>query len=137
MVSFMPVLLMRSKMGQTSSTVRSVIVTNNLTWIDNLITGSGNDLGDPGHKNYKLPYVQDYLASVGRRKCEANSIVVVPQMGRKLCEDSIQKFLGKDALKRFERKRERVKEKMDEVLDLSGAGEHIRNAIELLDNYEE
>ncbi len=51
---------------------------NKLTWIDNLITGSGNNLASPKHPNYNLPYLQNYLKKVGARKCEANSVVVVP-----------------------------------------------------------
>jgi hypothetical protein len=34
------------------------IEANNLTWIENLITGSGGNLADPGHPNFHLPYVQ-------------------------------------------------------------------------------
>lgn len=113
------------------------IIKNKLTWIDNLITGSGKDLGDAGHPNHDLPYVQNYLDTVGRRKCEANSIVVIPEMGRELCEKSIQKFLGKDAEKRFKNKRKKVKEDIDELLAASGAGSSIREAIEQLNNYEE
>ncbi|TIT17322.1 MAG: hypothetical protein E5W70_32265, partial [Mesorhizobium sp.] len=42
-----------------------------LPWIENLETGSGKDLGDPGHPDHRKPYVQNYIASQGRRKVEA------------------------------------------------------------------
>lgn len=113
------------------------IKANKLTWIDNLITGAGKDLGSAGHPNHGLPYVQTYLSKVGRRKCEANSLVVIPEMGRRLCEKTLLGYLGADAEKRFRRKREQVKERIDAVLKDSGAGKHIRQAIELLDGFEE
>ncbi len=46
-----------------------------LPWIENLETGSGKDLGDPGHPDHRKPYVQNYIASQGRRKVEANALV--------------------------------------------------------------
>lgn len=109
---------------------------NNLTWIDNLITGSGKDLGDRAHPNHGLPYVQTYLARIGRRKCEANSIVVIPEMGRRLCEQTILRILGRDADERFERKRRQVRERIDAVLERSKAGGHIRRAIAALDKFD-
>ncbi|RWM34219.1 MAG: hypothetical protein EOR77_14530 [Mesorhizobium sp.] len=47
-----------------------------LPWIENLETGSGKDLGDPGHPYHRKPYVQNYIASQGRRKVEANALVI-------------------------------------------------------------
>lgn len=91
------------------------IVDNNLTWIDNLITGSKKNLADPRHKNYHMAYVQQYLNTVGVRKCEANAIVKNAAMGRKLCKGAIEGFLDDGttdspdyALDRFRKKRERV-----------------------------
>lgn len=50
---------------------------HNLSWINNLITGSKRDLGSPSHKNFKMPYVQEYIKKFGIRKCEANAIVTM------------------------------------------------------------
>lgn len=89
------------------------IIKNNFTWIDNLITGNTNkimDLGDPSHKNHKLPYVQEYLKKVGRRKCEANVLVTKPEEGRIMCEEAIVNVLGNGAKQRFADKRAKVKE---------------------------
>lgn len=106
---------------------------NKLTWIDNLITGSGNDLGSKSHPNHELPYVQNYLDRVGRRKCEANSIVVIPEMGRRLCEETIQRFLGRDAEERFDGKTDLARRRIDKVLEDSGAGKSIQKAIKQLE----
>lgn len=110
------------------------IISNNLTWIDNLITGSGKDLGSSSHPNHGLPYVKSYLRKVGRRKCEANSVVVIPEMGRRLCESTILGYLGADAEARFDRKVELVAERIQAELEESGAGEHLREAMDLLEN---
>lgn len=112
------------------------ILANQLTWIDNLITGSGKDLGSSQHPNHNLPYLQSYLKKVGRRKCEANSIVVVPEMGRRLCRETILTHLGDDAEERFDRKTAQTKERIDEALEDSGAGKHVRKAIDLLKKYD-
>lgn len=108
------------------------IVRNRLTWIDNLITGSGRDLGSKDHPNYRLPYLQSYLRKVGRKKCEANSIVIVPEMGRRLCEEIIFEYLGEDAEARFEAKAEEARQRIDEVLETTGAGKLIRRAVKAL-----
>jgi hypothetical protein len=87
------------------------------TWIDNLITGSGLNLASPGHKNYKLRYVQDYLGNYGARKCEANAIVTTPDDARDLVRDAIETIVGFDAQDRFAEKRRRVEERYAELLE--------------------
>lgn len=65
---------------------------HNLTWIDNLQTGSGKN----ADKNN--PIVQKYIAKYGERKVEANAIVIIPEEARTLCREAIEQFLGSDAL---------------------------------------
>jgi hypothetical protein len=77
---------------------------NRLTWIDNLITGSGGNLADPKHNDHDKPYVQDYLREFGARKVEANALVVKPEAGRKLCLDAILRYVPADAVEEFEAK---------------------------------
>jgi hypothetical protein len=59
---------------------KDFIDANNLTWIDNLETSSGRRLDDPNHNDHYKDYVQEYLRKFGARKCEANALVVVPEM---------------------------------------------------------
>jgi hypothetical protein len=107
------------------------IEANNLTWIDNLETSSGKDLSKSyycyncrlqHHEgilrcrkcNRKLyvqpPFVREYVARYGVRKCEANALVVAPTQGRRLAEDAIVRYLGLDSISRFEAKRSKVRE---------------------------
>lgn len=100
------------------------IMRNNLTWIDNLITGSKGCLAEEingkivqgrtkqgrPHPNFHLPYVQAYLRKVGVRKCEANAIVKTPMNARILCRASIEAYLGVDALSRFEDIRQEIRD---------------------------
>lgn len=118
------------------------IVNNNLTWIDNLHTGAKKPcsqcggpkrLDDPHHPNYKLPYVQDYLRTVGARKCEANALVVNPTAGRQLCREAIERYVGFGARTRFADKRQAVKAQIDEFCDTTGVGAAIRDAIDQID----
>ena len=74
------------------------IIGNNLTWIDNLVTGldskkGTNDLSNPKHPDHYKEYVQNYLKQYGARKVEANAIVIVPEIGRALCEATINKYI--------------------------------------------
>jgi len=93
------------------------IVKNNLSWIENLITGSGKNLANPNHNNHNLPYVQEYLKSVGIRKCEANALVVKPEEGKQLCIDTIEHYLDHDAINRFKDKRLVIKQEISDYLE--------------------
>lgn len=93
------------------------IIQNRLTWIDNLITGSGKNLASPAHKNNKMQYVQHYIKTVGIRKCEANSIVTNPRNARDLCRQAIEKYLGADAEERFLQKRDAIRVEFKNFLD--------------------
>ncbi|HEY5124852.1 MAG TPA: hypothetical protein VIK14_14065 [Ignavibacteria bacterium] len=110
------------------------IYEHNLTWIDNLITGSGKNLASPAHKNFKMPYVQEYIKEFGARKCEANAIVPMPREARFLVENTIISFLGDDALSRFDKKMEEVKNEMDKIRLKTGLKETIERAIQLIDD---
>jgi hypothetical protein len=77
------------------------IVENNLTWIDNLETGSRKRLDDPRHPDHRKDYVQDYLKKYGVRKVEANALVVRPEAGRDLCRQTILKYVNCDAINNF------------------------------------
>ncbi len=92
------------------------ITENGYTWIDNLITGSGKNLASPQHPNFKLPYVQNYLSTIGPRKCEANAIVTTPDEARDLCREAIENIVGDGARDRFAVKRAEVKERYAELL---------------------
>ncbi|MBK1619826.1 hypothetical protein CKO42_15520 [Lamprobacter modestohalophilus] len=70
---------------------------HNLSWIDNLKTGSGKDLADPRHKDHKQPYVQNYLREFGARKVEANALVTRPEAGRALCKKAVCQYIDADA----------------------------------------
>jgi hypothetical protein len=73
------------------------ITKHNLTWIDNLDTGSGRSLADPKHKDHNAEYVQSYLREFGVHKVEANALVVRPDAGRELCKQAILQYLPEDA----------------------------------------
>jgi hypothetical protein len=108
-----------------------------LTWIDNLITGSGLDLASKDHRNHHMPYLQRYLETVGERKCEANSIVIKPELGEQLCERAILGYLGEDAEERFEARAEEVRNEIERVLEESGARGLVESAIEALKDHAE
>lgn len=108
------------------------IIGHNLTWIDNLITSSGKDLAGPSHRNHHLPYVQNYLKQFGPKKCEANALVIIPDEARKLCKAAIEKYLGNDALKRFDAKRQEVCDNLDEFKRRTGLDKTIMNVIKAI-----
>jgi len=90
---------------------------NDLTWIDGLETISGKDLANPNHAFYKKNTydIQGYIEKYGKRKCEANAVVVVPQLGRQILVDAIEKYVGVDAWDNY---RAEIAEKQEEVREL-------------------
>lgn len=113
------------------------ITSQGYTWIDNLITGSGKNLADPRHPNFKLRYVQDYLRDIGERKCEANAIVTTPDAARQLVREAIEEIVGDEALDRFEAKREEVERRYAELLEKTGLKNPLRAVIRSADEGDE
>src|SRR5262245_20813604 len=77
-----------------------------LSWTNNLITSSGEDLANPKHNDHHKPYVQDYIRKFDVRKVEANALVVRPEAGRRLCLNAIRRYIPDDLLSDFETRRE-------------------------------
>lgn len=97
---------------------------NNLTWIDNLITGSGQNLANPAHPHHYHDYVQNYISEYGERKCEANAIVRNPDSARQLFINAVEKYLGEGAFSDYKERIEndrayarRILKEQDGVLD--------------------
>lgn len=110
------------------------IIANNLSWIENLITGSGKDLASPSHRNHYLDYVQSYLREIGKRKCEANALVVAPTQGRLLCREAIENYVGQDAVDRFKGRWQIVSDKMESVRVNSGLRDSIEETVRMIKN---
>ena len=87
-----------------------------LTWIDNLETSSGGQLDDADHADHSKSYVQDYIAKFGVRKCEANALVVEPEVGRQLCRDAILQYVPANAVERYGRRLSRVRNQLRQAL---------------------
>jgi hypothetical protein len=69
------------------------IEANQLSWIENLETSSGESLWDPQRPERSPLYVRNYVEKYGARKVEANALVVAPEAGRQLCRDAIEHYL--------------------------------------------
>ena len=122
------------------------IEANNLVWVDNLITGSGGCLaevvngkivqgrtkaGKP-HPNFLMDYVQEYLKKYGVRKCEANALMGRPDAGRELCRSAIEIWLGNNALGRFEKKRQNVRDILKEFKERTGLDKSVQSALDIV-----
>ena len=117
------------------------IVANNLSWIENLITGAKQpcricgkpkSLADPHHPNHFMDYVQAYLQEIGERKCEANALVVAPTQGRLLCREAIENYVGQDAVGRFKARWQAIADKMEEVREETGVRQVVEEALKLI-----
>lgn len=111
---------------------RDFIDRHRLPWIDNLITGSGKNLGSSSHRNYRLPYVQTYLRNHGKRKCEANALVINPAAGRELMRSAIEVWIGEEALGRFEDRRVTFAHQFNDFRVRTGLTEAIKGALDTL-----
>jgi hypothetical protein len=87
-----------------------------LTWIDNLETSSGRRLDDPDHSDNSKRYVKKYIEQFGVRKCEANALVVVPEIGRDLCRSAILEHVPAGAPARYQRELEQAREQLHEAI---------------------
>jgi len=98
------------------------IIENNLTWIDNLETsgkdqkGNARHLDDPDHSDFNKPYVKDYIQEFGVRKVEANALMSNIPAGRKLCEDSILKYMDKAGIDEYHEKTKELREQAEEMI---------------------
>lgn len=110
------------------------IIANNLSWINNLITGSKKDLASPSHPNHFLPYVQDYIKTIGIRKCEANALVVAPAQGRSLCRQAIENYLGEGAPQRFKNRWLIVSNEMGQLRKKTGVKTAVEQAIKTIND---
>lgn len=102
---------------------------NNLTWIENLITGSKKDLASPSHPNHCMNYVQSYLQEIGERKCEANALVIIPDQAREFCRESIEKYVSQDAIARFQDRWQVVADKMKQLREETGVRKSVEEAL--------
>jgi len=110
------------------------IIANNLSWINNLITGSGKNLASPSHPNHYMSYVQDYLTQIGERKCEANALVVAPVQARLLCRQEIERYLGQDAVQRFKNRWLDISKEMGKLREGTGVKASVKEAIRIINN---
>jgi len=110
------------------------IVDNNLSWINNLITGSKKDLASPSHPNHYMNYVQNYLTEIGARKCEANALVVIPTQGRLLCRQAIERYLGQDAIQRFQQRWQVISDEVGKLREDTGIKTAVEQAINTINN---
>lgn len=127
---------------------------HNLTWIDNLVTGGENVLafeengvikpgiikkgkraGEP-HQNYFMAYMQEYLKEFGVRKCEANAIIVIPEVARDYIRDIIEGWIGTDALDRFKQRKSDIKVEMDGIRDSIGLQDIINKTVKAISKLE-
>lgn len=109
------------------------IIEHNLTWIDNLITGSKRNLASPDHKNHYMPYVQEYLHTIDERKCEANAIVPMPKEAGELVRGAIEKYVGDGALERFDAIRQEIVDDVVKFRKTTGLDVAIEEAIRIID----
>jgi DNA-directed RNA polymerase subunit RPC12/RpoP len=102
---------------------REEIEKYNLTWIENIKTGSGREARDPA-----------YIREFGNRKCEANALFKNDETlkaAEKICRAAIEKYYGADALERFHEKEKKSKGKLNEVYD-NPVWDDINESIETL-----
>jgi hypothetical protein len=105
-----------------------------LSWIENLITGSGKNLASPNHKNFHMEYVQNYIKTFGIRKCEANALVTMPSIARDFVEESIIKYLGNDAINRFNKRWYKIKKEFNDFREETGLDESLKEALKTIED---
>ena len=106
------------------------IMENNLSWIENLETGSGKNADTTN------PIVERYVRQYGFRKVEANAIVVNPTAGRKLCRDVIEKYMGATALDRIKKLKDKTIAAYEDAMNGASIYDPLNEALDLLQSTE-
>ena len=96
----------------------------NLTWIDNLLSGSGKK------PNYSKPYIKKWIKDYGERKVEANALVVNYTISQFLCITAIEKYLRRNADFHFKQKRKKCIKWFNALLEYYQLKEPIRKLIQ-------
>lgn len=104
---------------------------HNLTWIDNLISGSGKQ------PDYSKPIVKKYIDEFGERKVEANAIIVDPESARNLCEQAILNYVGEEIHERFKERRQAIVDKYNQLFEDLELKTALENAYQELESYEQ
>ena len=110
------------------------IIENNLTWIENLMTGSGKDLANPSHNDFNKPYVQDYIKKYGERKCEANAIVVIPELAKQLLLNTLLKYFSNKEFEDYQKLREDKIQEIKSIIKSKEFSEAIKQLKKVLKN---
>lgn len=107
------------------------VLRHNLTWIDNLKTGSGGEIaitlpdgtfapgkteGGRPHPQFHMKHVQRYLPRFGTRKVEANALTAAEDAGRELCERAISKYINTDGRDQFNEHTRQARERLQSEL---------------------
>ena len=91
-VDFDPTPIRVERIGLTVAQIAAL----GLPWIENLETGTGKNLADPRHPDHHKPYVQNYIATHGVRKVEANALAAKPAEAQALIEAAINQYVPRD-----------------------------------------
>ncbi len=94
-----------------------------LSWIDNLISGSGK------RPKYDDPIIAEYIEVYGERKCEANALIVAPAEAEELCREAIEKYLGEDAVERFQEKFDVISKEISDYVESTGLAEPVNKIL--------
>jgi len=101
---------------------------NKLTWIDNLLSSNGKPADE------RKQYVKDYVAKYGRRKVEANAILIIPDIAINQCRETILKYIDVKVSK--EKYDKIVSERVKEVKDLMDKIDFTENIDKIIESVE-
>lgn len=95
-----------------------------LTWIDNLISGTGKK------PDYKNPIVKKYIAKYGERKVEANAVVTQAIPVQNQLVQTILQYLGDDVIDAFTEKKREIVEEYEAIIKEFDLTNPIEDAID-------
>jgi hypothetical protein len=75
---------------------------HNLSWVDNIETGSGKDLSSPNHPDHHKAWVQNYITEYGVRKVEANALITRIEAGQALFQEILMKYLDMEGIDAYQ-----------------------------------
>lgn len=119
-----------NRFGLTYEQIRDA----NLTWIDNLKTGSGKNLASKSHSSHETYDVPQWLNQYGERKVEANALVTNPEYGRDIFRETVERYLGENPLGEYEEELESRKREVKTHLSERGLESDLEKVVNELED---
>lgn len=92
------------------------IIDNELSWINNLMTSGKKDLSNPKHQDFKKYNVGEWIKKYGAKKVEANAIITIPELARKLFFETLVNYIPEKEFENYDKMKKEGQREIDNLV---------------------